>query len=196
MNHRELIPIAGLAATIAIAAGCVVQLAGQSADPRTIAGGTFESSGVAYVPGSRGVLFVDDGRRQQVFWMELAADGAQQGPAVGVSLNADIMDLEGITSNRTHFYVVGSQSKATGVDGDGLVRFRFNAATRQVEGLERVQGLKAWLAANVEELKGAGRIEGQAGAEHRGPGLGSCSPAAAHGAAHAGHRRPGTGRAG
>lgn len=161
MKHRELIPIAGLAATIAIAVGCVVQLAGQSADPRTIAGGRFESSGVAYVPDSRGVLFVDDGQRQQIFWMELTADGAQHGSAVPVSLDADVTDPEGITSNRTHFYVVGSQSKTTGSDGDGLVRFRFNARTRQAEGLERVQGLKAWLAANVAELRGADRQKGK-----------------------------------
>jgi hypothetical protein len=161
MKHRELIPIAGLAATIAIAVGCVVQLAGEAADRRLIAGGPFESSGVAYVPGSRGVLFVDDGRGRQIFWMELSTEGAQQGSAVPVAIGADVTDLEGITSNGTHFYVVGSQSKAAGVDGDGLVRFRFNAATRQVDGLERIQGLKQWLAANVAELRGADRQKGK-----------------------------------
>ena len=161
MKHRELIPIAGLAATIALAIGCVFQLAGEAADRRLIAGGPFESSGVAYVPGSRGVLFVDDGRGRQIFWMELSADGAQQGSAVPVELGADVMDLEGITSSRTHFYLVGSQSKAAGIEGDGLVRFRFNAGTRQVEGVERVQGLKRWLAANVAELRGADRQKGK-----------------------------------
>ena len=161
MKNRQYIPIAGLAATIAIAVGCVVQLAGQAADPRAIAGGPFESSGVAYVPGSRGVLFVDDGRGQQIFWMELAGDGAQHGPAVTVPLDADVTDPEGITSNGTHFYVVGSQSKATGSDGDGLVRFRFDPKTRRVAGIERVQGLKRWLAANVAELQGADRQKGK-----------------------------------
>jgi hypothetical protein len=71
-----------------------------------------------------------------------------------VPLDADIMDLEGITTDGRLFYVVGSQSKTSGYDGDGLARFRFNAESKRVESLERVQGLKRWMADNVAELKG------------------------------------------
>src|SRR3712207_2160569 len=34
-------------------------------------GGTFEASGVAHVPGTDGVLFVDDGRWEEIFWMRV-----------------------------------------------------------------------------------------------------------------------------
>jgi hypothetical protein len=59
-----------------------------------------------------------------------------------------------MTFDGTSFYVVGSQSKRSGYQGDGLVRFKFNAQTRRTEAVERIQGLKAWLAAHVPELKG------------------------------------------
>ena len=130
--------------------------------PQAIAGGTFEASGVAHVPGTTGVLFVDDGRNREIFWMELGADGRQRAPAVRVPLGADVTDLEGITSDGTNFYVVGSQSKRTGVEGDGLVRFRFDSQSRRTSAVERIQGLKLWLAEHVPELKGTGRVIGDA----------------------------------
>ena len=77
-----------------------------------------------------------------------------------VPLAADITDLEGITSDGEHVYVVGSQSKKSGSEGDGLVRFRFDPTTRRADRVERVQGLKAWLGANVAELKGVERGRG------------------------------------
>jgi hypothetical protein len=129
--------------------------------PRPIAGGGFEASGVTHVPGSNQVLFVDDGRSSEVFSMELKADGRQVGAATRVPLDADVTDLEGITSDGERFYVVGSQSKKTGFDGDGLVRFRFDAATRRTDQVERIRGLKAWLAANVAELQGTERRVGE-----------------------------------
>jgi hypothetical protein len=122
--------------------------------PRAIAGGRFEASGVAHVPRSNQVLFVDDGRTRQILVMELAADGTQQGKAIPVPLAADVTDLEGITSDGRFFYVVGSQSKATGFDGDGLVRFTYDPATRTTDRVERIEGLKSWLASNVAELRG------------------------------------------
>jgi hypothetical protein len=123
-------------------------------DPRPIAGGQFEASGVVQVPGTNQVLFVDDGRTREVFLMELAPDGSQRGAAHPVALGADVTDLEGITTDGRHYYAVGSQSKKAGFDGDGLVRFTFDPATRRVAGMERIQGLKAWLATNVAELRG------------------------------------------
>jgi hypothetical protein len=130
------------------------------AEPRSIAGGSFEASGVVHVPRTDQLLFVDDGRNRELFSMELTSDGRQVGSAVPVAIAADITDLEGITSDGERFYVVGSQSKNTGFDGDGLVRFSFDAATRRTSRVERIGGLKAWLAANVAELRGTERRVG------------------------------------
>jgi hypothetical protein len=112
------------------------------------------------VPGTNHLLFVDDGRSREIFLMELTREGNQKGVAVPVSLGADVTDLEGITSDGRHFYVVGSQSKKTGFEGDGLVRFTFDPTSRRVGRVERIQGLKAWLAANVAELRGSERRVG------------------------------------
>lgn len=128
--------------------------------PQRIAGGRFEASGVAHVPGTNGVLFVDDGRTREIFWMELSAEGRQRSAALPISLGADVTDLEGITFDGSRFYVVGSQSKHTGFDGDGLVRFRFDPRTRRTTDVERIRGLKAWLADRVPELKGTARVLG------------------------------------
>ena len=47
--------------------------------PTSFVGGTFEASGVASVPGTDSVLFVDDGRPGDVFWMRLDEAGKQAG---------------------------------------------------------------------------------------------------------------------
>jgi hypothetical protein len=122
-----------------------------------IAGGPFEPSGVVHVPGTNYLLFVDDGRAREILLMELGGDGKQVGAAVPVALNADVTDPEGITTDGKYFYVVGSQSKKSGFEGDGLVRFTFNVTSRRVENVERIQGLKAWLAASVPELAGTAK---------------------------------------
>lgn len=129
----------------------------QRGEPRPIAGGRFEASGVAHVAGTNSVLFVDDNRNTEVLLMQLTPDGNQQAPAVAVPFGANVTDLEGMTSDGQRFYVVGSQSKRTGFDGDGLVRFRFDPATRRIEDVERIRGLKTWLALNVTELRGTER---------------------------------------
>jgi hypothetical protein len=136
-----------LLAAAGVAACLAAQTSGQAhgggaRPPQSIAGGRFEASGVAHVPGTSGVLFVDDGRNREIFWMEVGADGSQKSPAVRVPLAADITDLEGITTDGASFYVVGSQSKSKGFE------------------VERIQGLKAWLAAHVPELKGAAQVVG------------------------------------
>jgi len=153
------IPIAGLAATIAVSMACVAQMAGANTEPRMIAGGRFEASGVASVAGSPGVLFVDDSEERRVYWMELAADGRQVGNATPVPLGANVVDPEGITASGTHYYVVGSQSKATSDGGDSLIRFAFAEANHRVSGLERIAGLEAWLTARVPELQGRRDID-------------------------------------
>ena len=152
---RSYLPILGLSATILASAGFTAHLAGTAAEPVRIAGGQFEASGVVHVPSSRTVLFVDDGRVREVFALEVNADGSQRGDSRSVSLQAEITDPEGITTDGNLFYVVGSQSKKTGFDGDGLVRFAFDAATGQADRIERIQGLKNWLLDHVAELRGA-----------------------------------------
>ena len=117
-------------------------------------GGTFEASGVAHEPGTDAVLFVDDGRNNEVFLMQLGADRKQAGAIKSIDLATSIVDLEGITSDGTHFYVVGSQSKATGTDQAGLARFTFDAASQRAVGTQSASGLKKFLADNVAELKG------------------------------------------
>ena len=52
---------------------------------------------MAHVPGTNGVLFVDDGRPDQIFWMELGEDLVQSGPVKAIKLGASVIDLEGIT---------------------------------------------------------------------------------------------------
>jgi hypothetical protein len=125
--------------------------------PLPITGGRFEASGVVHVPGTRGVLFVDDGRNREIFWMEIAPGGAQHGAARPIPLGADVTDLEGVTTDGTWFYVVGSQSKKTGFDGDGLVRFKFDAQAHRIANVETVRDLKGFLAEHVPELAGTGR---------------------------------------
>lgn len=157
---REFISLATLAAVLTLVVLYTAADGGgqarrtRDARVRTIAGGFFEASGVAHVPGTAGALFVDDASNRDIFWVEFSAAGAQKAPAQRIPLAADVTDLEGITFDGTSFYVVGSQSKRSGYQGDGLVRFRFDSQTRRTEAVERIQGLKAWLAAQVPELKG------------------------------------------
>jgi Protein of unknown function (DUF3616) len=122
-----------------------------TAAPPRIAGGRFEASGVVEVPASNGVLFVDDKSTKHIFWMELTADGRQASPAVKVPLGATVVDPEDITTDGTHFYLVGSQS--AGTEGNGILRFRFDPSQRRVAELASIAGLKAFLATRVEELK-------------------------------------------
>jgi len=117
-------------------------------------GGTFEASGVVHVPGTDGVLFVDDGRTDEVFWMRVGQERKQAGAITAVKLGASVIDLEGITTDGSHFYVVGSQSKSKGGDLAGLVRFRFDPQGQKAEGSEVIVGLKRFLAKNVAELSG------------------------------------------
>ena len=140
---------------------CLLFFNTATADPASLfapvnsfSGGTFEASGVAHVPGTTGVLFVDDGRPNEIFWMQLGENGVQNGPVKAVKLGASVIDLEGMTTDGSRFYIVGSQSKSKGGDLTGLVRFKFHADGQRVEEVESVAGLKKFLADNVAELRG------------------------------------------
>lgn len=126
-----------------------------SAGPMTaFSGGTFEASGVAHVPGTDAVLFVDDGRTNEVFLMRLGEDRKQSGAIKSIDLATSIVDLEGITNDGVNFYVVGSQSKSKGTDQAGLARFTFDATNQRAVGTQSASGLKKFLAENVAELQG------------------------------------------
>lgn len=154
MSYRVkmMLPVAGmfLLACVVVASITRTDLAGKL----PFVGGTFEASGVAHVPGADGVLFVDDGRNEEVFWMGLGEGREQAGEIKAVKLGVSVVDLEGITHDGERFYVVGSQSKPKGGDAAGLVRFRFDAREQRVEEVEAVYGLKRFLAASVTELRG------------------------------------------
>lgn len=162
---RQCLAVAGLLLTMALAAYQAARLDAARApghDVHRIKGGAFEPSGVVHVPGTDGVLFVSDGRTREVFWMRLGADGLQHEPARAVPLDADVTDLEGITTDGTHFYVVGSQSKKKGTGGDGLVRFTFDPGAVRIGRVEKISGMKAWLAQHVAELAGTAHRLGDA----------------------------------
>lgn len=129
----------------------------------TFTGGTFEASGVVNVAGADGVLFVDDGRPGQIFWMGLDQSGKQVGSINAIGLGVEIQDLEGATTDGTHFYVVSSQSKPKAVDKAGLVRFKFDAKTQKVEAVESISGLKSFLIENVAELREMGDVKAKDG---------------------------------
>lgn len=116
-------------------------------------GGKFEASGVAAVPGADGVLFVDNGREGEVFWMGLDQNGLQAGEIKALELGVEIKDIEGITTDGTHFYVVSSQSRQKAIDTEGLVRFKFEAGKQSIESVEAISGLKKFLVENVAELR-------------------------------------------
>ena len=147
-----MLPVAGMFLLACVVVAAVTRTGPAGKTP--FAGGTFEASGVVHVPGTDGVLFVDDGRDEEVFWMGLGEGRGQAGEIKPVGLGTSVIDLEGITTDGAYFYVVGSQSKSKGGDLAGLVRFRFDARAQRAEGVEAVSGVKRFLAANVAELRG------------------------------------------
>ena len=126
-------------------------------------GGKFEASGAAAVSGAEGVLFVDNGRGGEVFWMGLDRAGRQAGAIKPVALGVGIEDLEGMTTDGTYFYAVSSQSRPKAIAKEGLVRFKFDARGQKAEAVESVGGLKKFLVENVEELRGEGDRKGKDG---------------------------------
>jgi hypothetical protein len=145
------------AGAFALTVGCFAPPPIDSATVQTvheIVGGPFEASGVAQVGNTSQVLFVDDGQHRDVFLMELSDEGVQRGPPTAIPLHADVTDLEAIATDGRFFYVVGSQSKLTGTEGDGLVRFEYDPVERRIHNVSRIRGLKSWLAEHVGELRG------------------------------------------
>jgi uncharacterized protein YjiK len=130
---------------------------------RAFRGGIFEASGVAYVPGTDGVLFVDDGRTDEIFWMRLDAEGNQVGEIKPIKLGLRIEDPEDITCDGSRFYIVGSQNRTQTDETNALVRFSFDPQSQSVKNMESVGGLFQFLTSTVPELKGYAGKKGQIG---------------------------------
>jgi pSer/pThr/pTyr-binding forkhead associated (FHA) protein len=126
-------------------------------------GGTYEASGVVAVPGTDGVLFVDDNKPGEVLWMQLNSAGDQSGTVKPVQTGVSIEDPEGITTDGSYFYVVGSQSGRKAGEREGLVRFSFDPGTQTVTKAEAMVGLRDFLVNNVPELKNFAEMKGEEG---------------------------------
>ena len=164
MSYRRkmIFPVVGMVIILGYAILSFCQMAAK-ARVMAFTGGMFEASGVVHVSGTDGVLFVDDGRPSEIFWMRLDANGSQVGAVKPVPLGVSVVDLEGITTDGAYFYVVGSQSKSKGSDQAGIVRFRYDGQQQRVEGVESISGLKRFLEENVAELRGMGDKSYKAG---------------------------------
>ncbi|HJQ69315.1 MAG TPA: DUF3616 domain-containing protein [Blastocatellia bacterium] len=124
-------------------------------------GGKFEASGVVAVPGTDGILFIDDSKPDRVFWTRLDQSGKQAGAITPVPLGVEVEDPEGITSDGTFYYVVGSQSRPKS-EHNALVRFAFDPKAMTARA-EAVKNFRALLIANVPQLKGDGEQKGSDG---------------------------------
>jgi hypothetical protein len=65
-----IFPVAGMVIILSYAALSFCEMAAK-ARVTAFTGGMFEASGVVHAPGTDGVLFVDDGRPNEIFWMRL-----------------------------------------------------------------------------------------------------------------------------
>jgi hypothetical protein len=126
-------------------------------------GGVFEASDVTSVPGTDGVLFVDDNRPDEVFWMRLDQEGNQVGEIKPIKIGVSVEDPEGITFDGSWFYVVGSQSETKVEETNALVRFTFDLETKSVKEVESAGGLYQFLTDMAPELKECAGKKGKKG---------------------------------
>ena len=123
-----------------------------------------EASGVTQVLETDGVLLIDDSKPNEVLWMQLDSSGQQVGQIKFISTGADIADPEGIASDGSFFYVVGSQSHAEAGQRNALVRFTFDPSSQAIQGqVEVMSNLRDFLLQNVPELKDMSDKPGNAG---------------------------------
>jgi len=126
-------------------------------------GGVYEASDVIYVPGTDGVLFVDDNRPDEVFWMRLDQEGNQVGEIKPIKIGVSVDDPEGITFDGNWFYVVSSQSGTKVEETNALVRFTFDTETQSVKEVESVGELYKFLTDMAPELKECAGKKGKHG---------------------------------
>jgi pSer/pThr/pTyr-binding forkhead associated (FHA) protein len=124
-------------------------------------GGAFEASGVVQVPGTDGVLMVDDTKLGELLWMQIDESGKQKGAVKSIALGASVADMEGITYGSGYFYVTGSQSNQKDGEKNAIARFKFDAGSQTIKGTEVVPNFRDFLLTNVSELKGEGETNGK-----------------------------------
>jgi hypothetical protein len=125
-----------------------------------ISGGIYEASGVIQVPGTDKILFVDDGRPEEVFLMQVDAAGQQVGDVKPIRTGTYVENPEGITFDGSYFYVVGAQSNPKKGEQNAIARFTFNPASQSVSGVELIKDLRTLLLTNVADLKGDAEMKG------------------------------------
>jgi hypothetical protein len=128
-----------------------------------INGGKYEASGVAQVPGTDKVLFVDDGRSDEVFVMQVDATGQQVGNVTAIRLGATVENPEGITHDGSRFYVVSSASSPKDAEKNSIVRFAFDPASQTVSNVEVIPDIRMLLTSRVPALRGEGEKKGKDG---------------------------------
>ncbi|MFP5262888.1 MAG: DUF3616 domain-containing protein [Blastocatellia bacterium] len=126
-------------------------------------GEAFEASGVVFVPGTNGVLFIDDNKEDKIFWMQVDESGQQVGEVKPIPLGVRVQDPEGITFDGSYYYIIGSQSVDKRGDENALVRFAFDPNTLSVSKAEAVPNFRAFLFDKVPELKGEGEKKAKDG---------------------------------
>lgn len=130
----------------------------------SLPGGKFETSSVAQVPGSDLVLMVDDGRPGEVLMMKIDQNGEPVGGLRSLSLGVTIQDPEGITTDGSSFYIVGSQSDPQWGQLNAIARFSFDPQTQSLRGQpEVISDFRSFLLNSVPELKGVGDAPGAQG---------------------------------
>jgi hypothetical protein len=126
-------------------------------------GEAFEASGVVFVPGTNGVIFIDDNKEDKVFWMQVDESGQQVGDVKPVQLGVKVQDPEGIAFDGSYYYIVGSQSVDKRGDENALVRFAFDPNTQTASKVESIPNFRALLFERVPELKGEGEKKAKDG---------------------------------
>lgn len=119
-----------------------------------------EASGVAPVPGTDQVLFVDDNNPNAVYAMSVDDEGNQVGDLTEVKLGVEVDDPEDITFDGTNYYVVGSQSHPKTDKDAGLVRFTYDASQKTASNVASIDGLRTLLLAKVPQIAKSGAANG------------------------------------
>jgi hypothetical protein len=133
-----------------------------------ILGERLEVSGAATRPGAAGMLLVTDRGSTDLIWMPIDGTGAQSGPLtplpVRLSTPDEFVDPEAITYGNSFFYLLTSQSDPVDRRQHHLMRFDFDAVTREVRGsAESIGNLRDLLLKNIPELSATGAIPGSLG---------------------------------
>lgn len=127
-------------------------------------GGTYEASGVAHVPGTNGVLFVSDGSKGEVFWMQLDENGKQEGSIKSIPLGVNFKDSESITYGNSYFYLLTSQSDPKDGEENVFVRFDLNQETQSLRGQpDIINNFRSFLLSNVLDIASLGAPPGAEG---------------------------------